>query len=247
VVGLRPRRKDGKLDWESFTEPCPKCHADMEVAPMPPTAIYVCSGGHRHGTAVCKCRRVHEADLVHIASRLIEEEVLAGDRAEWRRRVEERLREVTKSDPGELKTLRKKLADLTKKIDQGAERFLTAPAALTATLAEKLTAWRTEHEALAERAATLAGAADQARNVPAVADAVVEAFGKLQIALLGADPAARAAVLRRVIERVTVVWEGTTSEVRSVRVKLRPDAFVVRNLVAELTTLVWRLRPFRLH
>jgi hypothetical protein len=223
--------------WEVYTVPCPKCGKGIEVVPSVPKVVYICAGAQQHGREVCRIRTVQEPDLVHVVSRLIEEEVLKGDRKEWRRRVEERLRQTASADPAELAKLRKKLGKLDRDLATAARRFLTAPASLTAVLGGQVEAMRGEREALADRLATLEQASAQAKDIPAVADAVVKAFDKLQTVLLGADPAERAAVFRRVVERIVVRWDGN-NEVSSFTVKLCPDAFSVRNLVSELTRVV---------
>jgi hypothetical protein len=66
-----------------------------------------------------------------------------------------------------------------------------------------------------------------------------QALDRLQVVLLGADPAARAAVFRRVVGRIVVHWDGN-NEVSKFTVKLCPDAFSVRNLVSEMTRVVRR-------
>jgi hypothetical protein len=233
VIDHRPR----KGSWETYTVPCPKCGKGIEVVPAAPKVVYICAGAQQHGREVCRVRTVQEPDLVHVVSRLIEEEVLAGDRKEWRRRVEERLRQTASADPAELAKLRKKLGKLDRDLATAARRFLTAPASLTAVLGQQVEAMRGEREALADRLATLEQASSQAKDIPAVADAVVKAFDKLQVVLLGADPAERAAVFRRVVERIVVHWDGN-NEVSKFTVKLCPDAFTVRNLVSEMTRVV---------
>jgi DNA invertase Pin-like site-specific DNA recombinase len=234
--GLTPEAAEAAA-WESYTTPCPKCGKGIPVEPGAPKVVYLCAGATQHGRTVCRVRTVHEADLIHVVSRLIEEEVLKGGRKEWRRRVEERLRQTAQADPAELTRLRKQLGKLDRDIATAAKRFLTARASLTAILGEQIEAMRGEREALADRLATLEQASAQAKDIPAVADAVVKAFEKLQVVLLGADPAERAAVLRRVVERVTVHWDDK-HEVSKFTVKLCPDAFSVRNLVSELTRVV---------
>jgi site-specific DNA recombinase len=105
------------------------------------TRRYICGNYNLHGTGEggCKCNIVREDDVLAVLTRTIQREFLkaanlAALKAEIRR--QEEAERTGKALP--LAAVERQLADLSRRIDQGTERWLTAPPGLTAVLGEKL-------------------------------------------------------------------------------------------------------------
>jgi DNA invertase Pin-like site-specific DNA recombinase len=220
---------------------------------------YTCSGGFAKGGRVCRVRTVHEDRLAAVVNGLISQGLLADfDAAAWEEKAVRLLTERSRVDPAELARLRREAADLGRKIDQGTERYLTAPANLTAQLAAKLDEWRRAKADADAKLAELEQAAVPPEKIREAARQAVAGLGRLYAALEFGQADKVAAVYRRVVERVTVGFEDVEvvnqgkarrqaakglryePQVRSreavVRVKIKPDAFTVRNLCEELFT-----------
>jgi DNA invertase Pin-like site-specific DNA recombinase len=169
---------------------------------------YVCGNYNLHGGGEkgCRCNIVNERDVVTVLIRTIQQEFLkpanlAKLKAEIRRQEEaERLgREAPAA------SLDKQIGELTRKIDQGTEKWLSAPPSLTAILGDKLEQWRAERETLETKRRELA---KPAASVGDLEDAVRRIAGGLKT-LDGradeTDPALLREVLRGFVERV-ILW-----------------------------------------
>ncbi len=111
--------------------------------------VYRCQKFHVHGRSVCHCNGVSEAPLLATVVRKMQTEVFS-ERAigrllvKYRKRLAAR-RRVVPVDDGRL---RKRIEDLDRQIDQGAERVLTAPDNLVGTLYGKIEKLREQRERL---------------------------------------------------------------------------------------------------
>jgi hypothetical protein len=169
------------------------------------------------------------------------------------------LREVVRASPDDLRKKRAELAALEKKIDTGAERFLTAPAAMSATIGAKLEQWRTEKDALVKVVASLQSAASCATDATPLASAVCDRLEDIYMSLVSGDDEAKREVYRVALEYVKIEWTdrpywsdlgakraakkgkeyrpSIRSEVACFKAKFRPDAFTVRTLISGVLRL----------
>jgi DNA invertase Pin-like site-specific DNA recombinase len=201
------------------------------------TPHYVCSRGVRDGG--CRVRSVDEVAALDVLGAEVAK--LVGDPERWRGEVVRVLREAAAADPARLETARASLAGLETKVRKWTERFLDAPAHYTSDIAKALDAARAERDRVAEEVKTLESSKKSAANVDAVAENVVAAMHMIrevivERAALGDRDAVRA-VLRRIFESVTVDFDpdaAGASAVRGYRLKTRPTAFMIRNLLPGL-------------
>jgi hypothetical protein len=208
----------------------------------PRSAFYRCGNANTKGT--CRLWRITEPELVRNCTAHVLDALGDVSRPEWRELVAARLREAGRTDPGELRRLRAELSAISRKIDKGEDKVLTADTPEQAKpLLDKLNRGRKERDALAERVGALESAAD----VDAITDAVAAAAADFRAALLGADAEAKRRVFRAVVGRVTphfeTILEGgrRTGQLESFAVSMRPDAFLVRNPVwCRVRLISWR-------
>jgi DNA invertase Pin-like site-specific DNA recombinase len=211
---------------------CAHCGRKMWGDPRE-TPRYICSGYQAHGKAVCTKNVVPEAALGAAVVRKIQLDFCNPENcAKLRAAIRRRLATKGKASARRAKELAAQIADLGQKIEQGAERYLTAPAALLPALNAKLEDWRRQQERLRRELDALnapGGGDEDARVEEAVAQ-----LATLHERLSDADPARRRAVVNEVVSRVDCWFEreehGSFVVTRFVRavVKVRPDAAVTR-------------------
>jgi DNA invertase Pin-like site-specific DNA recombinase len=110
---------------------------------------YICGRYNAHGKAGCRCNTVPERVLSAVVRRKLYEEFLdPANLAKLREEIERQLKAGSRSDPERAERLRAALAKLDRQIDEGTERYLTAPKALLPELAAKLDRWKEEREGL---------------------------------------------------------------------------------------------------
>jgi site-specific DNA recombinase len=169
---------------------------------------YVCGNyNQRRRGGGCQCYTVWENRLFAVVSHKLAEYFLnpavleaLKERIRLQLEAEERGRETP------LQALKAKIEALTKKIDQGTERWLTAPAGLTGVLGEKLEAWRQERERLLRERKELEKPAASVGKLEESVDAIAAELHALQ----DAERLPTAMVrdkLRKIIERITLTFE----------------------------------------
>jgi DNA invertase Pin-like site-specific DNA recombinase len=223
--------------------PCGASFAVDEGYPDSATVQYLCEGGQQYGK--CRVRSVDEVDLLHLLGEQIEN--LIGDPEKWRAEVVRVLRAAATADPAKIEAERAALAALEKKIRQGAENFLTAPASLTGEIAAALEAWRSERDERAEALKSSEEAAAAAGDVDEVAEHVVSAMQALRLRFISGDRDAVRSALKRVFRKVTVDFDPaakSASVVSSYRLLYRPDAFTLRGLLPTLVQLIGPPYPY---
>jgi hypothetical protein len=206
--------------------------------------VYVCANARNHPGDENPCRghAVHEDELLGMAVGWMVLEIL-DKRAEFEADLKRRLTESARADPSRLAAARKELAALERKIANGNEVLLEAPAHRRAALNRTLDQWEGARDNLLKDIEALERSAEQTRDVKATTRAVSAALDGLQAALFTGDTAVRRRIFKRVYEWIKVIWMGPPPAKRGqrpevdFRIKIRDDAFTVGTLTGELAAL----------
>ena len=162
---------------------------------------YICAGYWFGGKAKCSMNWIPETPLVDAMLRLIEERYLSDEAiGRIREAIERKL--STPTDATDTKAIKRKIADLSRRLDQGADRVLSAPAGLVASIYAKLEAIREERDRLeAElQAATVLGDAKGKRE--SLIKEAIETLKNLRVEFHRADKAACRQLLRSLVSKV---------------------------------------------
>jgi site-specific DNA recombinase len=167
--------------------------------------IYTCGQYHIYRRSGCRSNSVVESDVVAVILATLEEVFLAPKnlaalKAEIRR--QEAAERAGRAKPEA--DLSRRIAALTKKIDAGLERWLSAPAGLIDAAGAKLEQWRKERETLEEQRRAIAKPADTVAALDAVAEHVAAGVATLREQAAGAAPEVLREVLRSMLEKVVV-------------------------------------------
>lgn len=194
---------------------------------------YLCRRYTYSGKAGCFCNAIKEAPLVEGIVRLIRDQYLSPKALDRLRKAlrEEQKREGEPAGKKEAAAIRRKIEDLDRIIDQGAERVLSVSSELVPVLAAKLEEHRKERDRLSLEARRLEGS--QAK--PAIADEqevdkALDALRDLRGALAKAGPIETRELLSSLVDRVELSFDHrqvgklTRSEFRSGAIYFRPDA-----------------------
>jgi DNA invertase Pin-like site-specific DNA recombinase len=212
---------------------------------------YVCSGGNLNGSAVCRCRRVFERDIVkalatHADATLTE----ASDREA----IVRRMRGLCDGSPKEADRLRVDLDKLDANIAMNEERILDAPADVYPGLLAALRRRKEERTALAERLKAAEETAQAFKDADRAADVVSRAAKNLRATLrlhAWAGNPEVGAIFRGLYQSVRVDFEDVVvvnrvkcirnrpgykgpsrSKVTGFRIDPRPEAFTPKGLAA---------------
>jgi hypothetical protein len=175
---------------------------------------------------------VDEVDLLHAIGADLEDAI--GEPERWRDEVVGALHAAAQTDPVRLAERREALASMEGKIKGAAERFLTVPSAVAGDVAAALEGMRAERTRLESEVRELSEALAMTADIGGVADEVVSHLRILRLHLVSGERSKVRAVLRRFIDRIAVDFDrdaASASEVTGFRVRYRPDAFTVRNLI----------------
>jgi hypothetical protein len=237
VTHVRPRP-------DSPPARCKRCGAALAAKPGTPTVSYVCAGWQSRGS--CMSRRVKEVDL----KRAVVDQVLGGvlNRPDLRDEITQRVMAQVAAGPDEAKQLRRQAADLEAKLKLASERFLVCPPEATAAAAEAIARWKGELDVAKDRLANLTEAAVSVKDAKRTVRLTLEAVDALRAHLRVAAPAGKAtkkrtllaALYRRLLKRVDVVFEGNTPT--AVNVTLNTVAFELRHLATHLEPVLAQLR-----
>jgi hypothetical protein len=170
---------------------------------------YICSNYSLRGTKACQRNRVKEAGLVPAIVGKIQQELLAPEaldalKAELRQQA---AAEYTPVDAKEPERLRKQIAALDRRIDQGAERCLGAPSSLASTLYAKLETLQTERSGLQARLNALEARTEASDGDGLEIDRAIEALWTLREAFAEAPVANQGELLRAVVSRVDCFFD----------------------------------------
>jgi DNA invertase Pin-like site-specific DNA recombinase len=194
---------------------------------------YICTNYATRGKAACHHNRVKEAGLVPAIVDVLQRELLAPEaldalKAELRRQVEA---EHTPIDAKEPERLRKQIAALDRRIDQGAERCLGAPSSLTTTLYAKLETLQTERSGLQARLNALEARTEASDGDGREIDQAIEALWTLREAFAEAPAANQRDLLRAVVSRVDCFFDhqdhGKLSRTTFTRAEITPQVVTV--------------------
>jgi DNA invertase Pin-like site-specific DNA recombinase len=164
---------------------------------------YICGNYNQHRRrGGCKCNTVREDSMLDLLARTISAhfarpEVRDALRAEIRRQEEAERRGA--ADP--VAALGARITALDRKIDQGTEKWLTAPPSLTVVLGAKLEQWRQERERLHAERRELSKPAPTVEDLDDAVDRVLGGMDRLR-ELMDADPHGAKAMLKEVVEKV---------------------------------------------
>jgi DNA invertase Pin-like site-specific DNA recombinase len=195
---------------------------------------YICGNYNVHGRAGCSCNTVLEDDALRtivpeVQAYFRRPEVREVLRAEIRRQEEAERR----GEENPLASLNARIAVLSKKIDEGAESWLTAPAGLKGILADKLEEWRKERDRLIEHRKEVGKPAPTVEDLDAAVDRILEGMDRLP-ELIAEDRAAAKAVLKGIVEKVECRFQhvpyGKRQKSQFVGgcVHIRPDLILCR-------------------
>jgi hypothetical protein len=191
---------------------------------------YICTGYHEGGKTVCRRNPVRENGLLACVVAKLEEKYLAPAnldrlRAALRKRLDGK---ATKTDT--TATLAKRLASIERKIDEGAERILAAPADLTGILSDKLRAWQGERDDLQRQlAAARSRPPESKRDAERTIDLCIERLRGLRENLHAVDRDKLRTALREIVEEIELQFrevpfgQRTKTELTGGVIKLRKD------------------------
>ena len=184
---------------------CADCHGRMNGA----VGHYICNNYVRRGLASCHRNRVKEAGFVPAIVNVLQRKLLAPEaldslKAEMRRQVAS---EHTPVDAGEPDRLRRQIAALDRRIDQGADRCLGAPASLAVTLYAKLETLQTERSDLQSRLTALEARTEASDGDGQQIDRAIEGLWTLREAFTEAPVENQGELLRAVVSRVDCFFD----------------------------------------
>jgi DNA invertase Pin-like site-specific DNA recombinase len=164
---------------------------------------YICGNYNIHRTrGGCRCNTLVESRFLDVLAEKIaghfrRPEVTEALRAEIRR--QELAEREGRENPAA--SVNARIAELDRKISEGAEKWLTAPPALTEILGRKLEEWRKERDRLHARRRELDRPAQTLEELDEAVEKILAGMNRLR-ELIDANPAGAKAMLREVVERV---------------------------------------------
>lgn len=192
---------------------------------------YVCSTYHTQGKTQCGHHKIDQHDLLSFLLRTLRDAVLAGGEKETlRERVRERLESRQQADPSDLKSLRRKVAELDKEIQHGTKRLLRAPDDIADLLGQELSTMRRERDRLTRELEEMDQAAPA--DVDAEVDATVDRLWAMADELDKAEPARLRELVRRMVDRIDLWFDRqergkrTFHPFRKGTIDLRPDPLI---------------------
>jgi hypothetical protein len=134
-----------------------KCGKTFRAKPGLPQAWFVCSGRSSRGPAECRYCRIAEEELWYAVAEVITTQVLDPlKKAGVVKEVERLVRASARVSPAQLQKLRNEITALDRKIAQGAERYISCPAHMTAAVAAKVEELKNKRAERAEELRRLA-------------------------------------------------------------------------------------------
>jgi site-specific DNA recombinase len=198
---------------------------------------YMCAGYKKSGTSVCQHHYIREEPVVHCLVQKLQAELLdVANLDALRNEIRRQCQPAHPADDAD--RLQARIVKLSKQIDTGAERILTAPDSLTATLTAKLESWQKERDDLKRQLQ----AHQQRQDVSAadveqiIADAINE-LETLRETLHDGDSGSLRDVLREFVSKIELWFDWKEPEAGKKRGKcvfrngfihLRPDLQIFR-------------------
>ena len=194
--------------------------------------MYTCSSHHFQGKKVCTRNTISEASLVDCVVRIIQERYLSENSLDKiRKAISQQQRIQVPQQPHDEEGMKRRISELDRRIDNGAERIFSAPPSLTNTLYSKLEQLRAQRDRLR---AELDEAKRQRDGVDhhelAEAEEAISALRDLRGAFAMAEPADTRELLASVVSRIDVFFDRrkcgkyTRTTFREGLIHLCPDA-----------------------
>jgi site-specific DNA recombinase len=164
---------------------------------------YICGNYNIYRTrGGCLCNTFTESFMLDVLSEKIAEhfrkpEIREALRVEIRR--QEQAEREGKESP--VVSVNARITELDRKIDDGTEKWLTAPPGLTDIIGRKLEQWRQERDRLHAERRELAKPAPSLDDLDAAVERILEGMDKLR-ENIAADPKGAKAILREIVEKV---------------------------------------------
>jgi hypothetical protein len=138
----------------------------------------------------------------------------SGNKAEFRQVVRDRIKASATKGPDDAASLKKRLAELDREVEQGAKRILKAPDSIVDVLSDELAKTRKERDRIASELSHTVE-----RSKPLDIDVEVEATVKVAWSLAAdlekADPARLREMFRRMVESIDCYFEQQPTKGRS--------------------------------
>ncbi len=193
--------------------------------------MYTCSSHHFQGKKACTRNTISEAALVECVVRIIQENYLSEaslNRLRKALRRECRARTVA-GESLDVESIERRMEELGRQIDNGADRIFSAPASLTNTLYAKLEQLRAERDRLRAQleAAERQKAGTDRQGFQEVEDAI-STLADLRGAFEKADPVATRELLTSLVSRIDLFFDRhrhgkyTRTTFREGLVRVRP-------------------------
>jgi len=228
---------------------CGDCGAAMTGQPFSHTStegkrtlynLYMCSSYKNKGKSACNSNSIVEARLLDCVVRKIQGHYLSDLAIDRLQKKIRKQQEATRRRiiPVDSKRLRKRIEDLDRRIEQGAERVFSAPETIVDRLYAKLDGLRREREQLGDqlKAAEAPGKCTQRQDDQEV-EAALETLRELRTAIKDADPADLRELLALTISRIELHYSHSSNGKRTKNtfeygtIFVRPDP-AISNLFA---------------
>ena len=194
--------------------------------------MYTCSSHHFQGKKVCTRNTISEASLVDCVVRIIRQRYLSSENLDrLRKAIHQQQAQNSPLEPVDADRIKKRLAELNRQIDNGAERIFSAPPSLTGTLYRKLDQLRAErdrvHVQLEDVKRRLDGTDQQGSQE---AEEAICALRNLSKAFEDADPVDTRELLASLVSRIDLFFNRhkcrkyTRTSFREGLIHIRPDA-----------------------
>jgi DNA invertase Pin-like site-specific DNA recombinase len=196
---------------------------------------YRCSTGSRGADGKqCSNRRVPQAPLIEMITATLKEELGSPTVLPvLRNRISKYVTaafEKPKADPAI--AIRKQIAELDKRLTDGAARLLVVPPGLVPELSRAIDAVRRERDGLADRLAMTQESGDAVATppVPRIVDELMDRFHRLDQAIAGSDPARINEAFRKLGVRVSVHARQGDSKAFTASIELQPSGVLSQAL-----------------
>jgi site-specific DNA recombinase len=167
--------------------------------------ILRCANSMERGVGRCRTNRVRQQQVLREVAALVQENFADPDRlADMRAELECVAGETAMAQEADRQALRDRLAELDRRIDQGAENILLAPAGVRDRLTVKLQQWEADRATVARDLANAEAGVTARRSDAAEVGEALDALGRLEDVVTDAEPEAVRDVVASVVESVTL-------------------------------------------
>ncbi len=212
--------------------------------------MYTCSSHQLQGKKVCTRNTISEAALVECIVRILREKYLSESSLDRRRKA---LRRECKAravadETLDVENIRRQIEEVSRRIDNGADRIFSAPVCLTNTLYAKLEQLRAERDRLRAQLDTAEPQkAGFARQEFKEVEEAISALADLRGAFEKADPADTRELLTSLVSRIDVFFDRhqhgkyTRTTFREGLIHVCPDpTFTNLSTTSPLSDWQWR-------